>query len=69
MPDSQAVLAIHVTGTGFEFWVLPIDGGAPRKTALVWKDGINRISVSRDGRLAISTNRQRSETWVMQNLR
>jgi Tol biopolymer transport system component len=74
-PDSSAVLVRKYLGTsgGSELWLVPVNGGVPRKLDIDLTGAIGgqlgKIRLSPDGkRLAYVVGKSyRSETWVLEN--
>ncbi|MGH9723387.1 MAG: hypothetical protein ACRD8O_24510, partial [Bryobacteraceae bacterium] len=57
------------TGSGASFWIIPIEGGKPRKLD-VPLDVPGEMSIRPDGRRVAITSRGFSmELWVMENLK
>jgi Tol biopolymer transport system component len=67
-PDGRYLLAVCDDGQRRRVWVVPSDGGAPRKLDIVM-DQINAPSVSPDGRMIAFTAQNRDpEVWTVTNL-
>jgi Tol biopolymer transport system component len=69
-PDSRGVIFVKQpspVGTKTELWVVPLQGGEPRKLDLA-APGIRELAVHPDGRrIAFTSGGDRSEVWVMEN--
>jgi Tol biopolymer transport system component len=69
-PDGQGVLFVRQTSpVGFksELWLIPVQGGEPRKLELT-AENMHDLSVHPDGRhIAFTAGKPKSEIWVMEN--
>lgn len=69
-PDGQNVLFVRPTspdGSKTELWLIPIQGGEPRKLELT-DENMHDLSVHPDGRhIAFTAGQTKSEIWVMKN--
>ena len=69
-PDGRSVLFAKRTSPGglkTELWLIPVQGGEPRKLDLT-AENMRDLSVHPDGRrIAFTAGQGRSEVWVMEN--
>jgi Tol biopolymer transport system component len=69
-PDGRSVLFARKINSGSlktELWLVPIQGGEPRKLELT-AENMRDLSVHPDGRhIAFTAGKPKSEIWVMEN--
>jgi Tol biopolymer transport system component len=68
-PDSKAVVVVKQTGDRKEFWLIPVEGGAPRKLDLAIPNYIGGLRIHPNGRqIAFQAGEQSQEIWALENL-
>jgi len=68
-PDGRSLVIRKMIGdSGSEVWLVPVDGGAPRRLDVFANQG-GTLHVSPDGRqLATTTYARRNEVWLLENI-
>lgn len=82
MPDSRALIIEKNTGSNWELWRVPVDGGQLRKLdidPIIWREGVTNegsivlqgdsgFSISPDGHsIALMTGKTVTEIWALEN--
>jgi Tol biopolymer transport system component len=71
MPDARAVLvakSLNDSAEQTELWLVPIDGGQPRKIDIGATQFETPVAVHPDGRqIAYTSGERKQEVWVLEN--